>query len=99
MSAARPSYSTTSSGEGGDWYIFRVSYLLKLLRSKFGPPDVVESRITMSDFSKKKEKGILVFDVALWRDATGHVTLWDGHSCSDKCYFPESHALSLWRLK
>ncbi|WP_342358004.1 T6SS effector amidase Tae4 family protein [Lampropedia aestuarii] len=49
-----------------------------------------------SDFSGKK--GIIVFRVNQWSDATGHATVWNGTSCADACYFPESSEAFLWVL-
>ncbi|HYE70343.1 MAG TPA: T6SS effector amidase Tae4 family protein [Aquabacterium sp.] len=48
------------------------------------------------DFAKLK--GIIVFKVQ-WRDASGHVTLWDGRTCSDHCHFPVASEASIWVLK
>ncbi len=86
----------TVSGSMGKWYIYRVKDLLKYLNHKFGAPDKVVANPKPADF--KGYQGILVFNVS-WRDATGHVTLWDGKSCSDNCYFPVASEASLWSLK
>lgn len=81
----------TSSGADKKCYIYRVSDMIKFLNSKFGKADI------SSGFDGKK--GILLFNVTGWSDATGHVTLWDGKKCSDKCYFPQSSGVQLWTLK
>jgi len=44
-------------------------------------------------------KGIVVFEVDQWDDATGHATVWDGIKCSDKCYFSESKKAYIWKLE
>ena len=46
-----------------------------------------------------KQRGLLVFDVRIWSDASGHVTLWNGTACSDHCYFPQASVVYLWKLK
>jgi len=86
----------TVSGADGKQYIYRVSDLLAYLRHNFGKPDRVIKKPGAADF--QTGKGILVFSVP-WRDASGHATLWDGHSCSDHCYFPQAKEASIWLLK
>lgn len=50
-------------------------------------------------------KGILVFSVTGWGDATGHVTLWNGSDCGDHCYFVHDQPsvsttlVQFWELK
>jgi hypothetical protein len=108
--ALRMSYSLNRSGaivQKGVWksvsgvdknqYIYRVSDLVKFLKKIFGEPDKVVKNPKPSDFSGMK--GILVFGVKGWSDATGHATLWDGSICSDKCHFPVSIESSIWLLK
>jgi hypothetical protein len=86
----------TVSGADGKWYIYRVSDLLKFLKSTFGKPDKTIKNPKRSDFNGMK--GILVFGVD-WNDASGHATLWDGVGCSDHCYFPIAQEASIWILK
>lgn len=38
------------------------------------------------------KKGIILFVVSGWPDATGHATLWNGSACYDHCYFNEPGA-------
>jgi len=87
----------TVSGSNGKWYIYRVSTLIKYLRKIFGEPDHIFEPPLQSEISKYK--GILVFEVDTWSDATGHATIWDGKVCSDKCYFPLSKKAYIWELK
>jgi hypothetical protein len=106
--AIRMSYSLNNSGvlisrgawktvSGGDkrQYIYRVSDLIKYLTLTFGKPDKTVKNPKPSDFAGKK--GILVFGVQ-WSDATGHATLWNGITCSDRCYFPVAAEASIWLL-
>lgn len=87
----------TVSGSDGNWYIYRVKELTKYLTSKFGDPNiVVHSGPYQTKF--KDKKGIIVFEVEAWSDASGHATLWNGVTCSDKCYFPLSKKVMLWEL-
>jgi hypothetical protein len=85
------------SGADKRQYIYRVSDMLKFLVSTFGKPDRTLKNPKPADFSK--DKGILVFSVPGWSDASGHATLWNGNSCSDHCYFPVATEASIWLLK
>ena len=87
----------TVSGGKGDWYIFRVRTMITHLRDIFGEPDLDISTPSASQFAD--EKGILVFDVEGWSDASGHATIWNGVGCSDNCYFSLAKKAYLWRLK
>ena len=88
----------TVSGSDGKWYIYRVSELIKYMESKFGPPDIViKNKPFQSELRGKK--GVIIFEVDAWNDASGHATLWDGVTCSNKCYFSLSKKVMLWELK
>lgn len=88
----------TVSGSDGKWYIYRVKELIKYLKSNFGEPDISVVNKPYQEKLKGK-KGIIIFEVDAWDDASGHATLWDGLTCSDKCYFPLSKKVMLWELK
>ncbi|MDD3005438.1 type VI secretion system amidase effector protein Tae4 [Flavobacterium sp.] len=51
-------------------------YLIKLLQNKFTLIEEVGGINAVEKF--KNKKGIIVFDVSGWSNATGHFTLWDG---------------------
>lgn len=87
----------TVSGKDGNWYIYKVTTIIKFMKMKFGEPDVTFKN--PNEVLLSKHKGILVFEVDAWRDATGHATIWDGAHCSDKCYFPLAQKAYLWKLK
>lgn len=86
-----------SSGDGGARYLYRVKDLVPHLEKLFGKPEHTHEKPTAANFAGKR--GILVFDVPIWSDASGHATLWNGTMCSDSCYFAESTRASLWELK
>lgn len=71
------------------------NYLEKVL----GKPDLIATVNYGKTFAGKK--GIILFEVNGWIDATGHVTLWDGNTCmyNDDCYFERSKRVMLWILK
>lgn len=86
----------TVSGKEGDWYLYKVKDLVSFMRKSFGEPDEIINIPTKSKLIPYK--GIVVFEVDQWDDATGHATIWDGVSCSDKCYFTESKKAYIWNL-
>lgn len=87
----------TVSGKDKNWYIYKVKDMISFLTYKFGKPDKIIKNPTPSDFANLR--GILVFNVPGWQDASGHATLWDGTTCSDHCYFPKANEASIWLLK
>lgn len=86
-----------SSGAKGEKYLFRVSDLSNHIETRFGKPDYVQNNPNLQQFLGKK--GILLFEVSGWNDATGHVTLWNGTTCSDTCYFARATRAKLWVLQ
>ncbi|MGR5150203.1 T6SS effector amidase Tae4 family protein [Photobacterium alginatilyticum] len=69
----------------------------QVLYDSFGAPEVV---IDSPHTDKLSEyKGILVVDVDVWSDASGHATIWTGSRCTDSCYFPLANKAYLWQLK
>jgi len=92
----RPNANQTVSGGDKFHYYFRVKDLIAFLRQNLGKPDAAVSAQKAGTLAGKK--GLLVFEVAVWRDASGHATLWDGIACSDHCYFLEANRLLFWSL-
>ena len=76
-------YSTVSGGDGMQ-YIYRVNDMMRYMEEKFGKPDKVVQSPTTSDFNGMK--GIIVVKGHGWSNARGHVTLWNGSTCSDVCH-------------
>ena len=93
------------SGADGRQYIYRVDDMMSYLESSFGKADKTSRSPMPSDFANLK--GILVVKGHGWRDAKGHVTLWDGTQCSDSCHLmhdPDNgpfvpETASLWSLR
>lgn len=91
---------------GGDTmqYLYRVEDMMRYLEEAFGKPDKTAKPPTASDFSGMK--GIIVVKGHGWLGANGHVTLWNGTTCSDSCHLmsdPDNgtfipEVASLWKL-
>lgn len=73
-----PSNGGTIYGKDKKKYWIRVKDLLGYLKTKFGKPEIEAKggHTAVSQF--KGRKGIIVFEVSGWGNATGHFTLWDG---------------------
>ncbi len=91
----------------GEPYILSVSKMIQFLEKEFGNSDI-KFNGDIEDFKSKikEKKGILIFEVLGWSDATGHITLWDGKACADgHCYFQHDNPiittknLIFWELK
>ncbi len=85
---------------GGDHYqyFFRLMDLAAFLRHSLGKPDGILMGPSAGGLGLMEKRGILLFEVAIWGDASGHATLWDGVTCSDHCYFLEAKRLLFWAL-
>ena len=91
-------FGQTVSGADGKQYLFRVRDMTRFIETKFGTADA--SGADASQTALAGRRGLLVFDVEGWSDATGHITLWDGYRCSDACYFPEAGSrVRFWELR
>lgn len=86
----------TVSGADKKTYIYRVNDYRKFMEASFGKPDKTMLRPTPQEIAKMK--GILIF-TRQWGNASGHATLWNGITCADACYFPDSSKAELWLLK
>jgi hypothetical protein len=95
----------TVSGKNGDWYFYRVKDLIDFLAVQWGSPDKKIINPQVGDPLIQNNKGIILFEIDGWADATGHATLWDGTGiCYDHCYFNypltihNTKALHFWEL-
>ena len=93
-------------GGDGKSYLLRVKDMIAFVKANFGAPDkkVVPKGLDKThDFIGKR--GVLIFTVSGWGDASGHVTLWNGGDCGDHCYFihdqPDvsTSEILFWELK
>jgi hypothetical protein len=79
----------TIRGGDGKRYIYRVAELRSYLTHKYGPPEIIRS-------PGAGKRGIIIFEVSIWSDATGHADLWDGNTCGGSCYWPQANEVVLW---
>ncbi len=83
-----------SSGAQKRWYIFRVKILIKYLKEKYGEPEVFSPDVYESKIAGRK--GIIIYEVNGWSDASGHADLWDGKKCLVNGYGDRAHTVLFW---
>jgi hypothetical protein len=83
-----------SSGKNKNWYIFRVQMLIKHLSENYGSPET----FTPTEYTQKIKgrKGIIIYEVNGWSNASGHADLWNGSSCVYQGYGDVSHKIYFW---
>lgn len=69
-------------------YFYKVKDVIAFLKIRWGKPEVVVYPPSGGGALAGK-KGIILFEVHGWTDATGHATLFNGKACYDHCYFNE----------
>ncbi len=60
----------TSSGVDRNWYIFKVKTLTEYLKDKYKKPEILIP--TNHEIELKGRKGIIIYQVIGWGNATGH---------------------------
>jgi hypothetical protein len=70
-------------------YLLRVREMISFVELNLGKADSTFKPANNEDVSSqlRGKKGIIIFKVSGWGDASGHVTLWNGSDCGDSCYF------------
>lgn len=83
-----------SSGGKKRWYIYRVKALIHYLTQTYSAPKAVDKAKYKQEL--KGKKGIIVFEIKGWDDATGHADLWDGAKVVRDDYGHKAHNILFW---
>ena len=91
----------SSPSKKNDLYIITVEEFTKYMLRKYGRPQIVHStsngenlqQATLAD----KQRGIILFAVKGWSDATGHFDLWDGANAAHGAYFDKATDVYIWK--
>ncbi len=78
-------------------YIYRVDEFANYMLKKYGKPQVWARRQDNPRAAVWGKKGIILFVVKGWDDATGHFDLWDGQKAAHQEYFDQSSDVFLWQ--
>lgn len=92
----------TVSGGDKSRYAFRVAELTRYLTMTFGDPEVVKKQDQPASAAREAvagRRGIVVFEVSGWEDATGHIDLWDGSRIRGQEYFESARRVLFWEMK
>ena len=94
-------YLNTVRGGDGMRYAFRVREFSRYLERVYGAPSVTHEYPDADHghappAAIEGKRGLIRFDVEGWRDATGHLDLWNGAECVNHGYFARSWRVSLW---
>lgn len=85
----------TVAGADGKAYAFRVSEMSKYLASRYGHATYIatgaEGRTRLAG-----HRGVIMFDVRGWNDATGHFDIWNGSTARYSAYFEKAARVLLW---
>ena len=93
------------------YYIYSVENLISFLEYTWGKADkliyVSKGDSQLELLRKMNKKGVIIFYISGYSDATGHATIWDGEKCLDNSsyYDPLTHpkqtltAIKFWELK
>ncbi len=79
-------------------YALRVAEFYEYMIEQYGKPDLVWDASTgqLPSLFFRGKKGIIIYSVIGWSDASGHVDLWNDSTCSTQCYPANSKSISLW---
>lgn len=83
-----------SSGGKKNWYIYRVKILKQYLSERYRQPKSISPTNYKRELSGKK--GIIMFVVTGWSDATGHADLWDGKKVVGSDYAEKANQIFFW---
>lgn len=79
-------------------YIYRVDEMAAYMLKKYGKPQIWAKKGTdnlrQAVYGKR---GIILFVVRGWTDATGHFDLWDGRQAAHQEFFDKASDVFLWQ--
>lgn len=78
-------------------YIFRVTELANYMLQKYGKPQVWAKKTDNPRAAVHGKKGVILFVVSGWSDATGHFDLWTGQEPAGSEYFDKASDVFLWQ--
>jgi hypothetical protein len=92
--SALPGLATVVGGDGRR-YALRVREIRKYLEDTYGPPTYVLAG-PGAKAALSGKRGIILFEVAGFSDATGHVDMWNGRTVRYQEFFSQAQEVLLW---
>lgn len=83
-----------SSGKNKQWHVFRVRSLRKYMETTYGAGEAFKS----SDYATglNGRRGIVLYEVPGWDDASGHADCWKDSDCLWKDYGDKATDIYFW---
>lgn len=78
-------------------YIFRVTELANYMLQRYGRPQVWAKKTDNPRAAVHGKKGVILFVVSGWSDATGHFDVWNGQDPAGSEYFDKASDVFLWQ--
>ncbi len=79
-------------------YIYRVDEMAAYMLKKYGKPQIWAKKGTDNlRQAVHGKRGIILFVVRGWNDATGHFDLWDGRNPAHQEFFDKASDVFLWQ--
>jgi hypothetical protein len=88
-------YGNVWKGVNGN-YILGSRGFANYMKATYGHPKVHSSDDHLASFTERC--GILFYDVRIWKDAYGHIALWNGKEGYYGAYFKEAKKVSFWEM-
>jgi hypothetical protein len=93
--------SDRSGVRNGRYYVYRVDEFARYMLKKYGKPQIWGKGDKKGGDDLRRavqgRKGVILFVVKSWSDATGHFDLWDGSKASHDDYFSVASDVFLWQ--
>jgi hypothetical protein len=94
-------HDLSSPSKRSDLYVITVEEFTKYMLRKYGRPQIAHSVSKGENLQQAvladKQRGIILFAVQGWSDATGHFDLWDGANASHGAYFDKATDVYIWK--
>lgn len=78
-------------------YIFRVTELANYMLQRYGKPQVWAKKTDNPRAAVHGKRGVILFVVSGWSDATGHFDIWTGNEPAGSEYFDKASDVFLWQ--
>ncbi|MBI3565834.1 MAG: type VI secretion system amidase effector protein Tae4 [Elusimicrobia bacterium] len=78
-------------------YVYRVDEFANYMLKKYGKPQVWATKGDNFRTAVYGRKGVILFVVSGWNDATGHFDLWDGEKAAHQEFFDKASDVFLWQ--
>ena len=94
-------HDLSSPSKRKDLYVITVEEFTKYMLRAYGRPQIVHSTSKGENLQQAvladRQRGIILFAVKGWSDATGHFDLWDGANAAHGAYFDKATDVYIWK--